>query len=70
MKIIEKEFNAITNEEIVVERDESATETKIRLERAKEIEIAQAEAKARVVARKALLEKLGITEEEAELLLG
>ena len=38
MKIIEKEFNALTGEETITERDETATEKKYREARAKEVE--------------------------------
>jgi hypothetical protein len=69
MKIIEKEFNAITGEETITEREETDAETKARLERAKAIAAAQAEAEAKAAARQALLDKLGITEDEAKLLL-
>jgi hypothetical protein len=44
MKIIEKEFNAITGEETITEREETDAETKARLERAKELAAAKAEA--------------------------
>jgi hypothetical protein len=70
MKIIEKEFNVITGETIITERDETPQE---KLEReALEAEIAarQAEAQAKAAQRQALLDKLGITEDEARLLLG
>jgi hypothetical protein len=70
MKIIEKEFNALTGEETMTERDETAAETKERLDREKAIAAAQAEAAAKAHERSALLAKLGITEEEAALLLG
>jgi phosphopantetheinyl transferase (holo-ACP synthase) len=70
MKIIEKEFNVQTQEETITERDATPAEIA-------EFEKAQAEAQARQVeaatkeaARKALLDKLGITAEEARLLLG
>jgi hypothetical protein len=69
MKIIEKEFNAITGEETITEREETDAETKARLERAKAIAAAQAEAEAKAAARQALLAKLGLTEEDAKLLL-
>jgi hypothetical protein len=69
MKIIEKEFNAITGEETITEREETDAETKARLERAKAIADAQAEAEAKAAARQALLDKLGITADEAKLLL-
>jgi hypothetical protein len=69
MKIIEKEFNAITGEETITERNETAAETKERLDRAKEIAAAQAQAEANATARAAILERLGLTSEEAALLL-
>jgi hypothetical protein len=69
MKIIEKEFNAITGEETITERDETAAETKARLDRAKEIADKQAEAEAKATARAAILDRLGLTAEEAALLL-
>jgi hypothetical protein len=70
MKIIEKEFNAITGEETITEREETSAETKDRLERAKELAAAKAEADSKEAARQALLDRLGITADEAQLLLG
>ena len=70
MKIIEKEFNAITGETTITERDETAQEQAERETREAEFAQAQAEAAARESARQALLSKLGITQEEAQLLLG
>jgi hypothetical protein len=70
MKIIEKEFNIQTGEETITERDETADETKERLDHAKEIAAAEAEAATKATAKAALLEKLGISEDEAKLLLG
>jgi hypothetical protein len=69
MKKIEKEFNIVTGEETITERDETAAETKARLERVAELATAQAEAVAKAEAKAALLDKLGITEDEAKLLL-
>ena len=69
MKLIEKELNLVTGEEIITERDETAAETKQRLDRAKEAAAAQAEAQAKATEKAALLAKLGITEDEAKLLL-
>ena len=69
MKIIEKEFNAITNEETITERDETAAETKARLDHAKEIVAKQTEAEAKATARAAIFERLGLTAEEAAILL-
>ena len=70
MKIIEKEFNAITGEETITEREETSAETKARLERAKELAAAKAEAEAKATARQIILDKLGLTADEAKLLLG
>ena len=73
MKIIEKEFNAITGEETITEREETNAETKARLERAKELAAVKAEAEAaeaKQVARQAVLDKLGLTADEANALLG
>ena len=70
MKITEKEFNVITSEETITEREETAAETKARLERAKKVAPAQAEAQAKQAARSAVFTKLGLTAEEAQALLG
>jgi hypothetical protein len=70
MKITEKEFNAITGEETIIERDETAAETKARLDHAKSVSAALAEIEAKESARAAILERLGLTAEEAALLLG
>ena len=70
MKIIEKEFNVITGEETITERDETAAETKARLDHAKEIAALQAEAEAKATARAEILERLGLTPDEAIILLG
>jgi hypothetical protein len=70
MKIIEKEFNVETGEEIITERDatpEEIAETQRLETEAAELAAKQAEAAA---AKAALLEKLGITEDEARLLTG
>ena len=69
MKIIEKDFNIITGEETITERDETAAETKARLDHEKAVTEAQAVALAKAQAKAALLERLGITAEEAKLLL-
>ena len=63
-----KEVNCETGEEIT--REATAEEIQ-RIELAKEQdEIRQAEAAAKTAQRQALLDKLGITEDEARLLLG
>jgi hypothetical protein len=69
MKTIEKEFNAITGKETIIERDETAAETKARLDHAKEIAAKQAEAELKAKARQAVLDKLGLTAEEMAALL-
>jgi hypothetical protein len=70
MKIIEKEFNAETGEETITERDETAAEQSARetLEAAQAAKQAEAEAKA--AERQAILDRLGLSAEEAQLLLG
>jgi hypothetical protein len=70
MKITEKEFNVQTGETTVTERDETAQEQAAR--EAAEVKFAaeQAEATSRAAQRQAILNRLGITEEEARILLG
>lgn len=70
MKITEKEFNALTGETTVTERDETAAEKKQREAFEAEALARQAEAESKAAAKAALLNKLGITAEEAQLLLG
>lgn len=70
MKITEKEFNVATGEETITERDETAAETKERLDYAKQIASQQAEAEAKATARQVILDRLGLTTDEAKLLLG
>ena len=70
MKITEKEFNIQTGEETITERDETAAEKKIREAREKEIAAAQAEAEAKATARQAIAERLGLTADELQVLLG
>jgi hypothetical protein len=73
MKIIEKEFNALTGEETITERDETAAEKKAREKIIADNLVfraeAEANAQAKATAKAALLEQLGITEEQAKLLL-
>lgn len=70
MKKIIKIVNVETNEEEIIERDETLEE-KIEREKSEKIfaEATQNIAK-QAVAKAALLERLGISEEEARLLLG
>lgn len=69
MKIIEKKFDAITGEETVVER--LATTAEIKAAENFEAEMAELEAKQakKATEKAALLAKLGITDDEAKLLL-
>lgn len=69
MKITEKEFNVTTGEETITEREQTAVEIKERSDRTAQAEVAQAEAEAKATAKAALLTRLGITAEEAALLL-
>jgi hypothetical protein len=70
MKIIEKEFNALTGETTITERDETTQEQALRLEYEARVAVEKAEAEATASKRQALLNRLGITEEEARILLG
>lgn len=70
MKIIEKEFNVTTGEETITERDETAFETKARLDHEAAVTAAQAEAEAKATAREEILNRLGLTADEAQLLVG
>jgi hypothetical protein len=70
MKITEKNFDIITGEETIIERDETAAETKARLDHAKAVAAAKAEAEAKAAARQVIFDRLGITADEAALLLG
>lgn len=69
MKIIEKNFDIITGEETITERDETPQEEADRLERKAKVEAAQAEAIAKAAARQAVLDRLGLSADEAALLL-
>ena len=70
MKITEKTFDITTGEETITEREETAAETKARLDNAKALAAEQAEAEAKAAARQAILDRLGLSTEEAALLLG
>lgn len=69
MKIIEKEFNALTGEEILIERDETVVEKKEREASEKEFAKAQAEAEAKAAAKQAIAERLGLTVDELAILI-
>jgi hypothetical protein len=70
MKIVERIHNAVTNEITDVERDLTPEEVERLEELNKEKAAKAAEAAAKAEQRAALFERLGITEEEAKLLLG
>lgn len=70
MKITEKDFNVQTGKETITERDETAAETKERLDLAKEVAARLVEAETKAAARQAILARLGLTEEEAQLIIG
>jgi hypothetical protein len=69
MKKTEKIFNVQTGEETIIERDETPSEKLIRENWEKDSIKAEAESEARELAKSALLDKLGITADEAKLLL-
>jgi hypothetical protein len=50
--------------------DETAAETKSRLDSQKKLEAYQAEAEVKKAARQVILDKLGLTTDEAQLLFG
>jgi len=70
MKIKEKIVDLSTGEETLIERDET-TEEKTAREKNEELRATEKTAEATKASEKAaLLEKLGISEDEAKLLLG
>ena len=69
MKIIQKEFNIQTGEETIIERDETTQEQTKREAAEAKFAAQQAEAEAKATAKAALLAQLGITAEQAKLLL-
>ena len=70
MKIIEKEFNAVTGEETIIEREETETEAQARIDQENAIK-AYAAAQAKAEADKAaILARLGLTEDELKTILG
>jgi hypothetical protein len=70
MKTTEKTFNVITGEETITEREETPQEVAEREAFEAKVAQRQAEAAAKAHERAVLLERLGITEDEAQLLLG
>lgn len=70
MKIVEKTFDASTGQETITEREMNAQElAQYEADKAAE-EARQAEAAAKTAERQAILDRLGLTAEEAQLLLG
>ena len=69
MKITEKEYNATTGEETITEREMTAQELSERETVRSEIAARQETEAQKAVNKAALLSKLGITQEEASLLL-
>jgi hypothetical protein len=70
MKIIERTHDIATGEIVDIERDETAVEKKVREAKQKELATAQAEAEAKAAARQAIADRLGLTADELQVLLG
>jgi hypothetical protein len=70
MKITEKEFNALTGETTITERDETTQEQIAREAAEAEQLVRQAEAATKEAQRQVILDRLGLTSEEAKILLG
>ena len=70
MKKIEKEFNVQTGEETITEREETAAEKKERLDFEKQIAAEKAETEAKQTARQVIADRLGLTADELQVLLG
>ena len=69
MKITEKIFDISTNEETIIEREETAAEKKSREANALEIAALNSQIELNAAAKSALLDRLGLTADEAKLLL-
>ncbi len=67
---MKKIIDAITGEETIVERNETAAEKKYREKIAAEFAARQAEAEAKAAAKQAIADRLGLTADELKLLLG
>jgi hypothetical protein len=70
MKIVEIDYNIQTGKETVIERDETAAEVLERETLETKIALVKAEAEAKATARQAILDRLGLTADEAALLIG
>ena len=69
MKITEKTFNVQTGEETITERDETSAEISEREKTEADYLATKTQAETKATAKAALLAQLGITEEQAKLLL-
>jgi len=70
MKITEKTFDISTGEETFIERDETTAEKKEREELQKALMARQAKAEKQATARQAIADRLGLTADELQVLLG
>lgn len=70
MKIVERTFNVQTGETLDIERDETAAEKKTRETKAKEVAAELAEAQAKETAKAAILDRIGLTADELQTILG
>ena len=70
MKITEKDFNVLTGEETITEREETAQEQIEREVFEAELAVKQAEAETKAAQRQVILDRLGLTADEARLILG
>lgn len=69
MKITEVIFDVLTQTETTIEREQTAEEASVALELANQLAFEKIEAEAKATARQEVLAQLGITEEQAKLLL-
>jgi hypothetical protein len=70
MKIVEYNYDVQTGQDTVIERDATAQEQAEREAFKAAAQASAAEATAKAAQRQAILNRLGITEEEARILLG
>lgn len=70
MKIKEKILDLTTGEETIIERDETADEKKARESLQAEIKAAKVEAEIKATARQTIADRLGLTADELQVLLG
>ena len=70
MKITTTEVDSFTGIETVIERDETAAETKERVALEKKIALIEAENQSKAIQRQAIADRLGLTADELQVLLG